>query len=219
MATSAPDGDAEDLREEGRGAQRDHWVSGPVSYTNGRRPPPSVDTKQKALKVICCWYQPDADHSTPRTKQQWAAGFGVNKRHITYWEERIGDEMLDRIPRGVLPLPKRPSRSDGEPRTYTRAQEGSSPRSTPSTVHLGCLHAYDLDELMNSFRARCSRVGDSRPYGSKGTRGLYREGVQWAASEIVRAKLAADGRRAAEFPPIRLLQFLLRRFWRVVGCP
>eukprot|EP00967_Tisochrysis_lutea_P044322 scaffold53716_cov27-Tisochrysis_lutea.AAC.2 len=39
-------------------------------------------------------------------------------------------------------------------------------------------HDYDLHELLQSLtlKGRCTRVGDSRPYGGKGTRGLYREG-------------------------------------------
>ena len=150
--------------------------------------------------AICCWYHPDADHSTLKRKQQWAAEFGVDKRRFAYWEERLGEEMLDRICRGVLPLPQGPQGPNGESRTYAKAVAEAQRRirrtAREQASSLGSLHGYDLDALLkSSLKGRCTRVGDSRPYGGKGTRGLYREGaVKWAASTGGRREHAAKDR-------------------------
>lgn len=185
VAASAPDGAAAVLQEEegaaeGRGARQRRRASGPVSYSDGRRAPPSMDTKQRALQALCGWYHPDADHSTLKTKQQWAAEFGIDKRRFCYWEENVGEEMIDRLRRGVVPLPCRPPGPDGKARSYAKAAVASD--ETDDVVSLGFLHGYNLDELLKDLKARCNRVGDSRKYGSKGSRGLYREAVKWAVT-------------------------------------
>lgn len=66
---------------------------------------PQEDTKERALKAILCWYHPDADKSVWRTKADWAREFGIDRPRFTYWEARIGEETIDMIKRGVVPLP------------------------------------------------------------------------------------------------------------------
>ena len=167
-AASALDGGAPVFREEGRaiegrGARRARRESGPVSYGDGRRPPPSVDTKQKALQAICCCYRPDADQSVLKTKQrEWAAEFGVDKRRFSYWEEHVDDDMIDRLRRGVVPLPYRPQGPNGEARSY--AKPAAATGEADNRKALGFLHGYNLEELHQKLTARCTRVGDFRRY-------------------------------------------------------
>ena len=54
-----------------------------------------------------CWYHPDTDRLVLCYKALWAAEFGVDRRRMDHWEKRLGAEDLERIRRGVIPLPAR----------------------------------------------------------------------------------------------------------------
>uniref|UniRef100_A0A7S3WH27 Uncharacterized protein n=1 Tax=Strombidinopsis acuminata TaxID=141414 RepID=A0A7S3WH27_9SPIT len=94
--------------------------------------------------------------------------------------------MLDRIRRrGVVPSPPRPGATRSA-NGHASASPSPPPPTESSATRLGQLLGYSLDdELKEILKAGCKRVGDGRQYGAGRTRGMYREGVKWAAKEMV----------------------------------
>mmetsp|Transcript_28802 Transcript_28802/g.88293 ORF Transcript_28802/g.88293 Transcript_28802/m.88293 type:complete len:194 (-) Transcript_28802:3-584(-) len=102
---------------------------------------------------------PRADHSKRKTKAQWASAFGIDRQRFTYWEKHMGEETLDRIRRGVVPLPRVPGeeKSDGE--GEGEANNPDSPRHPPTDE--GELYGYKLEELKKRLQlGYCTRIGD-----------------------------------------------------------
>jgi len=79
----------------------------------------------------------------------------------------MGKEAIDRIRRGVVPLPPRPGQREGEREEDAAA---AAPAATDGESS-GTLFGYNLDELQKRFAAACTRIGDGRMYGAGRTCG------------------------------------------------
>ena len=96
-----------------------------------------------------CWYHPDTDRSVLCSKALWAAEFGVDRRRMDHWEKRLGAEDLERIRRGVIPLPARTPGPQGEERSYARAPEQAADRAAA----LGSKHPPEESSIVDGIRA------------------------------------------------------------------
>jgi len=75
----------------------------------------------------------------------------VDRQRMSYWEKHLGEETLDRIRRGVVPLPPRTGREEAT------ASDGGGGNDAPIS-----LYRYDVAKLKETLAAGCTRVGDGR---------------------------------------------------------
>ena len=165
-------------------------------YNSNVRQAPDAEVGKRAQGAVVCFYHPDTDRSVLKSKKDWADEWDVEKMRFDYWENTLrSDGMLVSVERGAILLPLR-DLPDGSKKGYAKAA------ATEGGTTLKCVqvavHGYNLEELKAQLEKGCHRVGDDVQYGSHGLTGMYREGIKWAAAEVVAGRLPWSGHKAAE---------------------
>eukprot|EP00656_Telonema_subtile_P020581 TRINITY_DN2167_c0_g2_i1.p2 TRINITY_DN2167_c0_g2~~TRINITY_DN2167_c0_g2_i1.p2 ORF type:complete len:168 (+),score=30.25 TRINITY_DN2167_c0_g2_i1:236-739(+) len=142
------------------------------------------------MMAVRAWYSP---HTRPKfvTKGECAAAYSVSAPLMRHWETKMlaTPGLQENMEQGELE-PESPVAAAAGEDPSMRQGDAATPGATSGSIPV----AKDLQALL---RARCTRVGDRKQYGSHGTVGMYREGVKWALVNMCSGLLPRDGRKAS----------------------